>query len=225
MFATEDSEHDVHEFILHPKDFNVSLCGADMEEDLARRIASRSLLLAEGRDFTLASGQTSNRFCDLKPAMLDPHTSSRITDGLLDIITILEPDFVGGLELGAVPLVSQVVAAAGDRLQGGFVVRKTPKGRGGRATGNPAGIEGVPIAKGGRVVVLEDVATTGGSAVHAAEYIERTTACEVIAIITVIDRLEGAREATEFKGMTFHSLLTIEDLIQTGLQATRTEVS
>ena len=87
MFATEDSEHDVHEFILHPKDFNVSLCGADMEEDLARRIASRSLLLAEGRDFTLASGQTSNRFCDLKPAMLDPHTSSRITDGLLDIIT------------------------------------------------------------------------------------------------------------------------------------------
>ena len=100
MFATEDSEHDVDKFILHPKDFNVNLCGANMERDLARRIASRSLLLADGRDFTLASGQTSDRFCDLKPAMLDPHTSSRITDGLLDIITILEPDFVGGLELG-----------------------------------------------------------------------------------------------------------------------------
>ncbi len=225
MFATEYSEHDVHEFILHPKDFNVNLCGANMEEDLARRIASRSLLLADGRDFTLASGQTSDRFCDLKPAMLDPHTSSRITDGLLDIITHLEPDFIGGLELGAVPLVSQVIAAAGDRLQGGFVVRKTPKGRGGRATGNPAGIEGVPIAKGGQVVVLEDVATTGGSAVQAAEYIEGTTACNVIAVITVIDRLEGARAAIESKGMTFHSLLTIEDLIQTGLQATQTEVS
>ncbi len=211
--------------INHPKDFNVNLCGPNMDENLARRIASRSLLLTEEQEFTLASGQTSNRFCDLKPSMLDPYTSSMITEGLLNIIESLKPDFIGGLELGAVPLVSQVVAAAGDRVQGGFVVRKTPKGRGGRATGNPAGIEGVPIIRGGQVVVLEDVATTGGSAALAAEYITETTACEVIAVITVIDRLEGAQAVIESQGMAFYSLLTIEDLIQTGLQATRTEES
>ena len=225
MFATEDSEPDVHGNIHHPKDFNVNLRGPSMEDNLAQRIASRSLLLTEEKEFTLASGQTSDRFCDLKPAMLDPYTSSMITDGLLSIIADLKPNFVGGLELGAVPLVSQVVVTAGDQLQGGFVVRKIPKGRGGRATGNPAGIEGTPIVKGGRVVVLEDVATTGGSAVHAAKYIEETTACEVIAVVTVIDRLEGARAVIESQGMAFHSLLTIEDLIQTGLQATLTEVS
>lgn len=195
-----------------------------MGDDLARRIASRSLLLTKEKEFTLASGQKSNRFCDLKPAMLEPRTSSMIAERLLNIIEKLNPDFIGGLELGAVPLVSQVVAIADNRIKGGFVIRKTPKGRGGRATGNPAGIEGVPITGGGRVVILEDVATTGGSAVHAASYIQDKTTCKVCAIITVIDRLEGARAMTEGKGMEFYSLLTIEDLIATGVQTNATEV-
>ena len=74
----------------------------------------------------------------------------------------LNPDFVGGLELGAVPLTAIVITGAESDHRKGFMVRKSPKGRGGRKTNNPPGIEGASIAGGGSIVILEDVTTTGG---------------------------------------------------------------
>jgi len=74
------------------------------------------------------------------------------------------------------------------------MVRKEPKGRGGRKTGNPPGIEGSTIRSGDRVVLLEDVTTTGGSALKAAEML-KSMGCEVAACITILDREEGGIEA------------------------------
>ena len=84
-------------------------------------------------------------------------------------------DFVGGLELGAVPLAALVVATDFTSERLGFMVRKQAKGRGGRKTNNPPGIEGASISEGGKVIILEDVTTTGGSAIQAVKRIEDET--------------------------------------------------
>jgi orotate phosphoribosyltransferase len=122
-------------------------------------------------------------------------------------------DFVGGLELGAVPLTAIAVAtssATSPRL--GFMVRKEAKGRGGRKTNNPPGIEGSSLDGGGEIVIVEDVTTTGGSAIKAVERIQNDTACKVTAVISIVDREEGAKEAFAQAGIHFESIMTRTDV-------------
>ena len=162
--------------------------------------------------FTLASGRTSRWFFDMKPVMMNPE-AGRLVGELMNVrCDEIGADFVGGLELGAVPLAALVVATdfTSDRL--GFMVRKQAKGRGGRKTNNPPGIEGASIANGGRVIILEDVTTTGGSAIQAVKRIEEETNCEVVAVISILDREEGGKEAFEEAGIPFESLLVRSDI-------------
>jgi orotate phosphoribosyltransferase len=163
--------------------------------------------------FTLASGRTSRWFFDTKPAMMHPE-AGRIMGELLNLrIQAMGASLVGGLELGAVPLTALVVATAPDTLRG-FMVRKEPKGRGGRKTNNPPGIEGSSLEHGGDVVVVEDVTTTGGSSIVAVERIHATTACRVVGVISILDREEGATEAFAAAGLHFESLLTRSDITE-----------
>ena len=178
--------------------------------DLVRELA----FLDGGNDeaFTLASGRTSRWFFDMKPVMMNPE-AGRLVGELMNMrCDEIGADFVGGLELGAVPLAALVIATdfTSDRL--GFMVRKQAKGRGGRKTNNPPGIEGSSIADGGRVIILEDVTTTGGSAIRAVKRIEEETACEVVAVISILDREEGGKEAFEEAGIPFESLLIRSDI-------------
>lgn len=178
--------------------------------DLVRELA----FLDGGNDeaFTLASGRTSRWFFDMKPVMMNPE-AGRLVGELMNVrCDEIGADFVGGLELGAVPLAALVVATdfTSDRL--GFMVRKQAKGRGGRKTNNPPGIEGASIAKGGRVIILEDVTTTGGSAIQAVKRIEEETDCDVVAVISILDREEGGKEAFEDAGIPFESLLVRSDI-------------
>ena len=178
--------------------------------DLVRELA----FLDGGNDkaFTLASGRTSRWFFDMKPVMMNPE-AGRLVGELMNVrCDEIGADFVGGLELGAVPLAALVVATdfTSDRL--GFMVRKQAKGRGGRKTNNPPGIEGASIANGGRVIILEDVTTTGGSAIQAVKRIEEETDCEVVAVISILDREEGGKEAFEDAGIQFESLLVRSDI-------------
>ena len=163
--------------------------------------------------FTLASGRQSPHFFDMKPVMMDPEGAHLI--GVLlhsKIENLGNIDAVGGLELGAVPLVGIAIAKAprGSNLRG-FMVRKEAKGRGGRKTGNPPGIEGSTLNEGDRVVLLEDVTTTGGSALKAAN---RLTAigCEVVACITILDREEGGLDAFDAAGVTLLPLILRSDV-------------
>lgn len=162
--------------------------------------------------FTLASGKKSRWFFDMKPVMMHPEAGRLIGEMMNQRCDEIGADFVGGLELGAVPLTALVVAMdkASSRL--GFMVRKEAKGRGGRKTKNPAGIEGASLAKGGRVIVLEDVTTTGGSAIKAVRKIERETSCEVVAVISILDREDGGKEAFKSEDINFESLLTRSDI-------------
>jgi len=178
--------------------------------DLVRELA----FLDGGNDeaFTLASGRTSRWFFDMKPVMMNPE-AGRLVGELMNVrCDEIGADFIGGLELGAVPLAALVVATdfTSDRL--GFMVRKQSKGRGGRKTNNPPGIEGTSIANGGKVIILEDVTTTGGSAIQAVKRIEDETPCEVVAVISILDREEGGKEAFEKAGIPFESLLARSDI-------------
>ena len=178
--------------------------------DLVRELA----FLDGGNDeaFTLASGRTSRWFFDMKPVMMHPEAGRLVGQLMNARCDDIEADFVGGLELGAVPLAALVIATdfTSDRL--GFMVRKQAKGRGGRKTNNPPGIEGASISGGGRVIILEDVTTTGGSAIQAVKRIEEETSCEVVAVISILDRQEGGKEAFEDAGIQFESLLVRSDI-------------
>ena len=134
-----------------------------------------------------------------------------LIDRVRDLAYLHSPNdlftLASGLELGAVPLTAIAIAKAGKGSEiRGFMVRKEPKGRGGRKTGNPPGIEGSTIRSGDRVVLLEDVTTTGGSALKAAEMLN-SMGCEVAACITILDREEGGIEAFKTAGIPLIPLL------------------
>ena len=163
--------------------------------------------------FTLASGRNSRWFFDTKPVMMHPEASHLIGRMLNTRMDEMGADFVGGLELGAVPLTAIAVSMSDkDSPRRGFMVRKEPKGRGGRKTNNPPGIEGSSLAEGGNIVIVEDVTTTGGSAIKAVERIHNSTDCKVIAVISIVDRQEGAVEAFVAAGLHFESLMTRSDV-------------
>ena len=175
----------------------------------------KELAFLDGGDdeaFTLASGRTSRWFFDMKPVMMHPHAGRLLGRLMNSRLDALGCDFVGGLELGAVPLTALVIATDMSSPRLGFMVRKEAKGRGGRKTNNPPGVEGTSIADGGKVVILEDVTTTGGSAIKAVERIERDTACEVIGVISILDREEGGGQAFRDAGIHFESLLIRTDI-------------
>ena len=179
--------------------------------DLVRELA----FIDGGTDdaFTLASGRQSRWFFDTKPVMMHPEASHLIGELLNIRMDEMGADFVGGLELGAVPLTAiAVTMSPKESTRRGFMVRKEPKGRGGRKTNNPPGIEGSSLSGGGKIVVVEDVTTTGGSAIKAVKRIHNDTDCEVIGVISIVDREEGAKEAFAAAGINFESLMTRSDV-------------
>ena len=120
----------------------------------------------------------------------------------------VETDVVAGLTLGADPLVSGValVSALDNRMVDGLIVRKEAKGHG---TG--AWIEGPLPPKGSKITVLEDVVTTGGSAIKAVEKL-RDAGYEVNRIVAIVDRQEGGRDAIVEAGLELYSLFSLREL-------------
>ncbi len=117
------------------------------------------------------------------------------------------PELVGGLAIGADPITGAVLALAGEQQIDlrGVMVRKEPKGH-----GTNQYVEG-PFAEGERVVIIEDVVTTGGSALTAARRCEEV-GLRVVGAMAIIDRLEGGREAFAAAGYPLRTLLTVDDL-------------
>ena len=161
--------------------------------------------------FTLASGRTSHYYVDGRAVTLSAEGAALIGAGVLEILAGMpEVASVGGLTLGADPIVGATLAAAGSgsgERAGlrGFLVRKQAKEHG---TGRL--VEG-PLEPGMTVAIVDDVATTGGSSLQAASAVE-ALGCRVAVVIVVLDRLEGAAGAFEARGLPFRALLTIRDL-------------
>ena len=157
-------------------------------------------------EYTLSSGKTSEHYVNCKPVTL---TGRGLTLASMMLLEHVDTPVVAGLTLGADPLVSGVaVCSALDmRLVDALIVRKEPKGHG---TG--AWIEGPEFPEGTKVTVLEDVTTTGGSAIKAVEKL-RDAGYVVERVVTIVDRQEGAIEAMKDADLELRRLFTIEDLV------------
>ena len=172
----------------------------------------RQRSFSNDREITLASGRKSMLYFNMKPTMMDPEGASLIADLIVDALSGETVDYVGGLEMGAVPIVSMVSPASfnsGKPIRA-FFVRKTAKGHGTQAL-----VEGLAPGeslKGRHVVVVEDVTTTGGSAMKAAAA-AREAGATVDTVLTLVDRQEGAREALAEQGLSLRSLLTAQDFV------------
>ena len=159
-------------------------------------------------DFTLSSGKKSEHYVNCKPVTLQSDALLFISWCILDC---LEEDTVavGGLTLGADPLVSGVAMAACslDRDLSALIVRKQPKGH-----GTQAWIEGPMPPEGSLVTVLEDVVTSGASAITAAQKL-RLAGYVVDRVVSIVDRQEGGEDAMIKAGLQLRSLFTLEDLL------------
>ena len=175
----------------------------DHRSNLFEIIRRRSF--RQGGEFTLASGRTSTIYFNLKPAMLDPQGAQLIGQAIAAKAAELGADYVGGLELGAVPIVAATAAmsAVAGRPVGAIFVRKEAKAHGTRSLLEGLA-EGEDLA-GKRIVVVEDVTTTGGSALKAIAAL-RSAGAEVRHVITIVDREEGAAQAFTAEAVSLHAL-------------------
>jgi orotate phosphoribosyltransferase len=167
-------------------------------------IAKKSLLSG---NFTLASGKPSGYFFDMKKTMFDPEGASLVGALIYDLVADdADCQAIGGLELGAVPIAVAVAmkSTEGKRPIDAFFVRKEVKDH-----GTAKLIDG-NFAPGSTVIVLEDVTTTGGSAMKAVTAV-RAQGGTVKKIVTIVDRLEGARENLKKEGLELVSLFTNDD--------------
>lgn len=161
-------------------------------------------------DFTLTSGKKSNYYFDGKQVTLSPEGAYLLGKIIIHKIKGLGVDAVGGITIGADPIAGALAVVAffeGMHELKLFIVRKTPKKH-----GKCKLIEGPPLKKGDRVVVVDDVITTGGSVVEAIKAV-RDLGCEVVKVIALVDRQEGGTENIKSLGIEVDPVFSISDFL------------
>jgi orotate phosphoribosyltransferase len=158
----------------------------------------------------LSSGKKSDYYLDCKLTTLDPEGSRLTGYAMLELLDELgvKADAIGGMSMGADPIVSAttVASAIERRPLPGFLIRKEPKGHGRRKQ-----IEGMEKTRGKHVVIVDEVCTTGASTQEAIDAAERE-GCEVIAVISLVDREEGGSEMLRAK-YNYRSIFTARELL------------
>jgi orotate phosphoribosyltransferase len=183
-------------------------------EQLARILRTKSLVRG---DFVLSSGQKSNYYLDCKLTTLDPEGAFLTGHCILELLDSMgvKADAIGGLSMGADPVVSAAVVAShslGKPLPG-FLVRKERKKH-----GRQKQIEGIsgPLRK---VVIVDEVCTTGGSTQEAIDAAEGE-GYEVVADISLVDREEGGSDILRRK-YNYRSIFTARELMEDGQPSTQ----
>jgi orotate phosphoribosyltransferase len=183
--------------------------------DLAKQLLQllRTLSYRQGT-VTLASGKTSDFFIDCKQTVLTAEGHALVGELMLEAIADADAsqriDAVAGVELGGCPLASAVALTSSLRKNplDAIYVRKEAKDHGSQRL-----VEGgTRLHKGARIALLEDVVTTGGSTLKAAEKLAQS-GFVVARVVALVDRLEGGREAIEAAGFSFSSLYSRKDFI------------
>ena len=161
---------------------------------------------------TLSSGKESSFYFDMKPSMLDPEGASLIARQILKEIRAVGGEYIGGLEMGAVPITGAVCQHSYEQSAPvhGFFVRKEAKAHGAKKR-----VEGLPKGRtleGKRVVVVDDVTTSGESALKAVDACAQEGA-HVVLVISIVDREEGASETFAERNLPFKALLTASEFL------------
>ena len=182
----------------------------DYRAELFELIRTRSF--GRGK-IMLASGRESDFYFDLRPTTIHPAGATCVGELICDALESTQVEYVGGLEAGAIPIATSVAIAShrrGGRLQA-FFVRKKVKDHGAKKT-----IEGLPKGeslKGKNVVVVEDTTTTGSSSMQAVNAL-REEGANIVLVLTIVDRLEGAKENFAAEGLTFKALYTADEFLK-----------
>ena len=160
-------------------------------------------------DFTLSSGAKSSYYINCKQVTLRAEGALALGRLLFKLLPD-DTSAVAGLTLGADPMVSavSVVSAYENNPLPALIIRKKPKGH-----GTQAYIEGPSLGEGAKVVVLEDVVTTGGSALTAVERLQ-DAGYEVTQILSLVDREQGGGELYQSKDIKFTALFSIKEIQQ-----------
>jgi len=162
-------------------------------------------------DFTLSSGKKSSYYLDCRMTTLDPRGGLLIAKLILENIRRhnIKADAIGGLTMGADPIVTSVAVVSGLEATpiAAFIVRKETKSHGAQRA-----IEGYDGKPGSRVIVVDDVCTTGDSILMAADKAEQA-GYQVVAAFCVVDREEGGTELIA-KRYAFYPLFTAKDLLK-----------
>lgn len=174
-------------------------------DQLRQMLLDRSMRFGE---FVLSSGATSNYYIDVRKTSLHAPGLQLISKMFWEIVQRDDITAIGGLTLGADPLVAglMLLSAQNGKPLEGFLVRRTTKDHGlrGQVEGNLAGHK--------RVVILDDVITSGESALIAAEAAESYKAT-VVRVLSVVDRAQGASQIFQQRGVPYTALFTIGDLL------------
>jgi len=179
-------------------------------EALRTLLATRTL---KRGDFLLVSGKRSRIYFNMKATMMTPEGAAQCARGLLSVLDGLDADYVAGLEMGAVPLLGGIAALSWDvgRPIGAVFVRKAAKAHGTSLMVEGLDDSGGETLQGKHVVLIDDVATSGGSILKAAEQIEAAGGIMKDAIV-ILDREQGADANLKERGITLHALFTATDL-------------
>lgn len=179
-----------------------------MLKELIGLLVSKSLQVAPSPVFKLASGKTSNVYIDCRKTTFNAKGKKLIGSLIFDRIQHLKIDAIGGLMLGAVPVADSVSQFSADKGKpiNAFAVRAEPKEHGLKKV-----IEG-DVNKGDRVVIVDDVATTGGSTITAIRA-ARDFGLDIIKVIVLVDRQEGGSENILKEGVDFEAIITKQDLL------------
>lgn len=200
-FKVCNSEH-------NPFNYSPGAGGQEERERLRRFMWEHAFKVGE---FRLASGKKSSYYFNSKNVILSAEGAYLVARAMLDKIRDLEVDAIGGAAMGAVPLAGALAPLCYLEGRGGisfFVDRKKAKEH-----GDEQRVEGPAPESGARVVIVEDVVTTGGSALDTALYM-REQGCEVVKIVALLDRCEGGKEAFQQEGFAFDPVFTVYDFLE-----------
>lgn len=158
-------------------------------------------------DFTLSSGQKSDYYIDGKMVTLHPEGAALVGEVIFDMIKDRRVDAIGGLMIGADPMATAVALVSHLRHKPifAFIVRKEAKKH-----GTSKLTEG-PVNSGSRVVIVDDVITTGASLIQAVDAV-REIGCEIVSVIALVDREQGGRSAIEAEGLNYEPIFSISDV-------------
>ena len=184
-----------------------SLANASLQQLRQSLLSLLAKFAYQEGDFTLSSGASSSYYINCKQVTLRAD-GALIIGRLLFSLLPEDTQAVAGLTLGADPIVSavSVVSAYENKPIPALIIRKEPKGHGTKAY-----LEGPTLEAGAKIVVLEDVVTTGRSAMLAVERLQ-AAGYQVEQIMALVDRQQGGGELYQSKGLKFQSLFSIQEL-------------
>lgn len=179
-----------------------------LKSELVDLLVSKSLKVSDKPVYNLASGRKSDVYIDCKKTTQSAHGMVLIGNLIFSRISDLDVDAIGGLTLGADPIANAVsyTSRIKERDIDTFVVRKTAKEHGLKKT-----IEG-DVKKGSKVVIVDDVVTTGQSTIDAIHK-AKEFGLEIIKVIVLVDRQEGGKEEIQKECIDFESIITKQELL------------